>query len=290
VKNQAKAYFYAGLTIAFWSTVATAFKIGLRQLDFLHLLFFSSIFSFFIFFALLVFQGKLAQFASLKIRDYLYSASLGFLNPFLYYLLIFEAYTLLPAQVAQPLNMVWPIVLVFLSVPFLKSRVSGRSYLSLLISFAGVYLISSTGKPFEFHFSSPLGVTLALSSSLVWSLFWIFNLKDQKEESLKLLLNFFFAILYLFIVILLFSDFKMPSYEGLAASLYIGAFEMGFGFFFWLKALQLSHSPDRITNLVYLAPFISLIFIHFIVGETIYFTTLAGLILIVSGIIFQKLR
>ena len=115
-------------------------------------------------------------------------------------------------------------------------------------------------------------------------------MKDERDESLKLLLNFFFAIIYLFLAILLFSNFNLPSLNGIAASLYIGTFEMGFGFYFWLKALQLSESPDKITNLVYLAPFISLIFIHFIVGETIYFTTLAGLILIVSGIIFQKLR
>jgi drug/metabolite transporter (DMT)-like permease len=290
LKNQSKAYIYAGITIAFWSTVATAFKIGLRQLDFLHLLFFSSVFSFIILLAITIFQGKLVQLSSFKIKDYLYSASLGILNPFLYYLLIFQAYTLLPAQVAQPLNMVWPIVLVFLSIPFLKSKVSTRSYLSLLISFAGVYLISTQGKPFEFHIASPLGVTLSLTSAFVWSMFWIFNMKDKREESMKLLLNFFFAIIYLFFTILLFSDFKMPSVGGLIASLYIGAFEMGFGFYFWLKALQLSHSPDKITNLVYLAPFLSLIFIHFIVGETIYFTTLAGLILIVAGIIFQKLR
>jgi drug/metabolite transporter (DMT)-like permease len=290
LKNQSKAYVYAGITIAFWSTVATAFKIGLRHLDFLHLLFFSSFFSLLILFSLTVFQGKLAQIRSFRKEDFFRSALLGLLNPFLYYLLIFKAYTLLPAQVAQPLNMIWPIVLVFLSVPFLKQKVSPRSYLSLLISFAGVYFISSAGKPFEFQFSNPLGISLALTSSLVWSMFWIFNLKDNREESLKLLLNFFFAVIYLFFTILLFSGFTLPSVRGLAASLYIGAFEMGFGFYFWLKALQLSQSPDKISNLVYLAPFLSLIFIHFIVGETIYFTTIVGLILIAFGIIYQKLR
>jgi len=290
LKNQSKAYLYAGITIAFWSTVATAFKIGLRHLDFLHLLFFSSVFSFAIFFAIAFFQGKLIQLKSFNKKDFIYSAALGLLNPFLYYLFIFKAYTLLPAQVAQPLNMIWPIVLVFLSVPLLKSKVNLRSYMSLLISFAGVYLISSTGHPLEFQFSSPGGVLLALTSSIVWSLFWIFNMKDRREESLKLLMNFFFAIVYLCIAILVFSSFKMPSAEGIAASLYIGAFEMGFGFYFWLKALQLSYSPDKISNLVYLAPFLSLIFIHFIVGETIYFTTIAGLILIISGIIYQKIR
>ena len=270
--------------------MATAFKIGLRHLDFLHLLFFSSFFSFIILLGITFFHGKMHEIFTYSKKDFLLSAVLGSLNPFLYYLLIFKAYSLLPAQVAQPLNMIWPIVLVFLSVLFLKRKVSTRSYLALLISFAGVYLISTVGKPFDFNISSPLGVTLCLSSSFVWSMFWIFNMKDKREESLKLLLNFFFAIFYLFISILVFSEFRLPSFAGIAASLYIGAFEMGFGFYFWLKALQLSESPDKITNLVYLAPFLSLIFIHFIVGETIYFTTLAGLILIVTGIIFQKLR
>ena len=290
MKNQSKAYLYAGLTIAFWSTVATAFKIGLRHLDFLHLLFFSSIFSFFFLLGIAYFQGKLKLLVTINKKDLLLCATLGALNPFLYYLLIFKAYTLLPAQVAQPLNMIWPIVLVFLSVPFLKSKVSLRSYAALLISFAGVYFIATAGKPFEFNISSPIGVVLCLSSSLVWSFFWIFNMRSKMDEVLKLLLNFFFAIMYLFLIISIFSDFKTPSVEGILSGIYIGAFEMGFGFYFWLKALQLSESPDKITNLVYLAPFLSLIFIHFIVGETIYITTIAGLFLIVSGIIFQKLR
>ena len=40
----------------------------------------------------------------------------------LYYLILLKAYQLLPAQVAQPLNMIWPVILVFLSVPILKQK------------------------------------------------------------------------------------------------------------------------------------------------------------------------
>ena len=31
MKNQSRAYLYAGLTVLCWSTVATAFKLGLRH-------------------------------------------------------------------------------------------------------------------------------------------------------------------------------------------------------------------------------------------------------------------
>ncbi len=290
MEKQTKAYIYAGVTILFWSTVATAFKIGLRYLDYLHLLFFSAFFSLLILVMITAFQRKLGQIRTFGARQILQSALLGALNPFLYYIFIFKAYSLLPAQVAQPLNMIWPIVLVFLSVLLLKHKVSLRSYLALFISFAGVYLISSQGKPLSFHVDSPAGIILALGSSLIWSSFWIYNIKDKRDEVVKLLLNFFFALLYITIAILMIEGFHRPPLEGILSCMYIGTFEMGLGFYFWLRALQLARSADSISNLVYLAPFGSLILIHFIIGETIYWTTLLGLFLIVGGIIYQKIR
>ncbi|EHR78811.1 permease [Thermococcus litoralis DSM 5473] len=44
----------------------------------------------------------------------------------------------------------------------------------------------------------------------------------------------------------------------------------------------------RKSNLAYLVPFLSLLFIHFLVGEEIAPTTIVGLILIVGGIIIGK--
>jgi drug/metabolite transporter (DMT)-like permease len=44
----------------------------------------------------------------------------------------------------------------------------------------------------------------------------------------------------------------------------------------------------RKSNLAYLVSFLSLLFIHFLVGEEIAPTTIVGLILIVGGIIIGK--
>ena len=82
-------------------------------------------------------------------RELAGSAILGFINPFVYYLILLKAYQLLPAQVAQPLNMIWPIILVFLSVPILGQKIGRKSYIALFISFAGVYSISSQGRLFS---------------------------------------------------------------------------------------------------------------------------------------------
>ena len=77
---------------------------------------------------------------------------------------------------------------------------------------------------------------------------------------------------------------------GIGLAVYSGAFEMGITFLLWIKAMKLSQSNDRISNLVYIAPFISLIFIHFLVGEKIFVTSVIGLSLIVLGIIMEKIR
>jgi len=290
VTDQRKAYLYAGIAIFFWSTVASAFKVGLQHINFIQFLFFASWTSLFILLIINLFQGNLKQLRSIEKKDIAFSALMGALSPFAYYLVLFKAYEILPAQVAQPLNMVWPIVLVFLSVILLKQKISSKSFIALFISFIGVYFISSQGEPGVLAFKEPLGVMLAAGSSLIWSLYWIYNVKKGMNETLQLLLNFFFASVYITLFILIFNDFRNLDMTGITLAVYAGIFEMGITFILWIKAMKLTASNDKISNLVYIAPFRSLVFIHYFVGETIYVTSLIGLSLIVVGILIEKLR
>ena len=286
--NNQKATFYALITILFWTTVPIAFKIGLKSFDPAQLIFVACIITLLILLVILIITRKFKILKSLSIKNILYSALLGFLNPFLYYIIVFKAYSLLPAQVAQPINMIWPIVLVLLSVPLLKQKVSWKSLIALFISFTGVFLISTQGEFTNMGKSNPLGIALGLVSAFVWSLFWIFNVKNKVDEIIKLFLNFIFGTIFLLIYIPLFSELKFSWNESLIAGLYIGTFEIGISFVLWLKALSLTSNNARIANLIYIAPFISLIFIHFILGEQIFITTILGIIFIISGIVFQQ--
>lgn len=290
MKDREKAYVYAGLTILFWGTSASAFKIGLQYLDYFQLLFIATITTLVFLFFILIYQKKLRLLKVLSVKDYLHSIVLGFLNPFLYYIVLFIAYSLLPAQVAQPLNFVWPITLVVLSVPILKQKLSLKSIFALLLSFIGVVLISSEGNITSIKFSSPTGVFLALGSSVIWALFWLYNVKDKRDEIVKLFLNFLFASVFITIITTIFSEIKQISLQGLLGGIYIGLFEMGITFVIWLKALKLAGRTDKIGNLIYLTPFCSLVFISIILGEKIFITTLFGLILIVTGILVQQLK
>ena len=288
MERQKQAYVYAAAAVLFWSTMASAFKVSLRYLDFLGLLFYSSITSVLILFLILLIQNKLRLFKGYSGKDYLRSVMLGFLNPFLYYVVLFKAYSLLPAQEAQPLNYTWSIVLVLLSIPILKQRIGFKSVLAILISYFGVLVISTRGDLLGLTLSDPTGVTLALGSSVIWALFWIYNVKDKRDDVAKLFLNSLFGFASISIALLIVSKRPMLDIRGLAGATYVGFFEMGITFVLWLRALRLSRTTAQVSNLIYLSPFVSLVLIHLIVGETIMLSTITGLVFIVAGIVLQR--
>ena len=129
---------------------------------------------------------------------------------------------------------------------------------------------------------------LALVSSVIWSLYWILNVRDKRDEIVKLFMNFLFGFIFLAVTVALFSTFRIETGTGFYAAIYIGIFEAGITYVFWLKAMTLSTNNAKIGNVVFLSPFISLIFIHFVLKETIFITTFIGLIFIVAGILVQQ--
>jgi drug/metabolite transporter (DMT)-like permease len=286
--KQKEAYLYAAAAVLLWSTAASAFKISLRYVDVLCLLFYSAIVSTVVLFCCLLFQKKVGLFVKLSRRDYLHSALLGFLNPLLYYVVLFKAYSLLPAQQAQPLNFVWPITLVLLSIPLLKQKIKPRGVIAVVISFFGVFVISTRGDIFGLRFTSPTGVILAVGSSVIWAVFWIYNVKDKRDEVVKLFLNFAFGSVFIFFAMLLFAKVEVPGLYGMLGAVYVGLFEMGITFLSWLKALKLSKTTAHVANLIYLVPFLSLVVIYFVVGEKILVSTIIGVLFIVGGIVLQN--
>ena len=288
MKQSSKAQLYALCAVVLWSTVATAFKLGLQTLSPLYLILTASVFSLLTFLVVILIQGKLKELFAVSISGLGKSALLGALNPFGYYLILFQAYSLLPAQVAQPLNMIWPVTLALLSAPLLKQRITVRNIVAILISFVGVVFISSQGSLSGMGNTNPTGALLAVGSSIIWALFWILSVLDKRDEIFKLFWNFAFGLIYLILTAFFFTDFSRPDMKGLPAAIYVGLFELGITYILWMKAMQLSENNAKTGNLIFLSPFLSLVFIHFILDETIFYTTFIGLAFIISGIWYQQ--
>lgn len=288
MQQQTRAYIYAGLAVLLWSTVASAFKLSLRWLDPLQLLLWANLVSVLVLFSVLAAQRRIHKLAGYGRRDLLRLAGLGVLNPFLYYIVLFQAYDLLPAQQAQPLNYTWAITLALLSVPLLGQRIGAKSFAALIVSYVGVVVIATEGRPFALEFVSLTGVLLALGSTVIWALYWIYNTRDTGDPVAGLFVGFCFSLPLITVATALFSDLSLPPWQGVAGAAYVGAFEMGLAFVFWLHALKLSDTTAKVGNLIFLSPFLSLVFIHFLVGETILPATLFGLVFIVAGNVLQQ--
>jgi drug/metabolite transporter (DMT)-like permease len=214
---------------------------------------------------------------------------MGLMNPVVYYLILFKAYSILPAQVAQPLNMIWPIVLVLVSIPLLRQKISWRSLGAMILSFSGVVVVSWQGGTAANDPENRLGIVLALSTSVIWAFYFLYNAKDRKDPVIRLLLNFMFASLYLVLGGMIRGTMLPVSIEGWGAAIYVGIFEMGVTFVLWVLALQAAPTTDRISNLVFLAPFINLGIVRVVLKEEIFGSTIIGIILLVAGILIQNL-
>ncbi len=288
--NERQATLYGLGAVLLWSTVATAFKLTLRYLSPSELVLFSSAFSTLLLGSILLIQGKFKLILQCSRSEYLLSIILGLLSPFLYYLVLFNAYDRLPAQQAQPLNYTWAITLSLLAVPLLKQKIGWQHWLALLLSYCGVVIISTKGDPFSLQVTDSFGVALALFSTVIWALYWIYNTRDHRDPVVGLFLNFLFGFPFILGYYLLTTEIRLPELSGLLGAVYIGSFEMGVCFVLWLLALKKTANAARISNLIFISPFLSLVFIYFLLGEEILPATLVGLVLIVAGLLCQQLK
>ncbi len=167
MKKQTKAYLFAFITIGLWSTIASASKLTLRHLTPAEVLLYASGVSTAVLFIIVIAQDKFKKIASLSGREWLTSIGFGLINPFAYYLVLFKAYDLLPAQQAQIINYTWAITLSLLSIPLLGQRVAGRQWLAIFVSYIGVLVIATKGDLLALRFENPSGVGLALFSTVL---------------------------------------------------------------------------------------------------------------------------
>lgn len=288
---QTKALTMSGFVLFFWATAATAFKIALGGISFFELLLIASVTTLIISAAELSFSRKWGKAASVLYDKRLLTKYLlqGLLNPFLYYLVLLKAYSLLPAQIAQPLNYSWQIVLILMISLLFKQKLGLMRFVGVLVSFAGIIILSLNNGAAESGHLSILGILLALGSAFIWATYWISKINVKEDSSLSLFFNFLSGTIFL-LLLTIFIPVKIPEFKYLFAGIYVGTFEMGVTFILWGRALSISTNPIAITQLTYLSPVLSLILIAVVLKEQVGIMTIAGFILIIGGIVIANLK
>jgi drug/metabolite transporter (DMT)-like permease len=282
------AYFWALSAVLLWSTVATAFKIALDFISPFELVLYATTSSAIALLLTCFVQNKFHLCKlELQKRPWFYVLLAG-LNPISYYVVLFSAYSLLPGSQAQPINYTWAISLTLLSAVFLKRPIRLKDGIACVLGYLGVLVIATHGNLLAFEFDSALGVTLALFSTFLWSIYWIVNARNRADSTVSLTLSFCIATLLLWMFGFSYVEPVKLTPVAIGAVVYIGLFEMGITFLFWSKAMKLATNTSVIANLIFLSPFISLALLHFIRGEVIYSSTLVGLTIIVGALLYQQ--
>lgn len=290
MKDQKKAYLFGLGAVACWSTVATAFKLSLNYFSPTQLLLVATGSSILVLLGLLARQGKLPLLGTyLRARPGFYLL-LGLLNPALYYLILFQAYDRLPAQQAQTLNYTWAITLTLLAVPFLGQKIRRQDWGAIVLGYLGAMVIATRGDLLSLDFEDPIGVALALISTLIWASYWILNTRNQGDPVVALTLSFMLALPVIVLATAVWSDFRLTAWQGWVGAIYVGLFEMGFAFVMWLMAMRHAENTARISNLIFISPFASLLLLRLLVGEEIYTATLVGLVMIVAALLVQQIK
>ncbi|MCJ2378544.1 DMT family transporter [Vibrio sp. ZSDZ34] len=289
--NERNALLFGLAAVLLWSTVATAFKLTLAEFTPAQMVAAASLASTLALIAVCAYQGTLSQLANTFTSNPWYYVVLGLINPFAYYLILFKAYDLLPASQAQPINYSWAITLTLMAAVFLKQKIRPQDWFACALGYFGVVVIATKGDVLALQFDSPLGVGLALLSTLLWAGYWILNTKNTADPVVGVLLGFLVALPFAFgVAFYEGAAWSTISLKGWLAVGYVGLFEMGITFVLWLSALKLTQNTARISNLIFASPFISLMLLAYVIGEEIHPSTLAGLVLIVIGLIVQQIK
>jgi uncharacterized membrane protein len=182
MKDDKKAILYVSITVLSWSTVASAFKLALSGLTYYELLLIASITALIAFAIILTFRKRWFLLRSVSRRQWRMFAIAGTLNPAMYYLVLFKSYELLPAQIAQPINYMWPVVLSLMLAVFARQRIPAVKFVGMAISLAGVAVISIGPGQLTGTNLSALGIALGIGSAFVWATYWLINRMNAETD------------------------------------------------------------------------------------------------------------
>lgn len=286
--SESRGLLFGLAAVILWSTVATAFKLALNAWPLHGVLWLSATVSLLLFTLILVHKGALWGSFRILRRYWKRALLLGLLNPVIYYFTLFAAYDQLSAQIAQPINYTWAFVLSLMAALWHKAPVRWRDWQGMALGYLGVVvLVMGARGTLEV---TALGVGLAILSTLFWASYWAIGMKDRRPSLVAMFHHFLLAWPLLTVIMLWRGHDFLFEPTGWGPALYIGLFEMGLAFLLWMMALKLVTNTARVANLIFVAPFLSLIWVSWILGEPIVITTPIGLVFILAGQWWQHRR
>ncbi len=284
-----KAYIYALSATLLWGSTAAVVKLLLKNLNSLQILLFASFFASLSLFIIVLIQKKISIIKSYGLKDYWRFIYMGFVGVFIYYLFLYIAISYLKAQEAFVINYLWPIMIVLFAIPILGEKFTYKKILAVIFSFIGVIIIATQGNLQQLHFEKPIGVIFAIIAAMSYGLFSVLGKRQNYDKTTSMFFYYLFTFIFTLIAVTSFSF--IPKIEGMQilGLIWTGIFTSGGAFLLWFLALKYGDTA-KIANIAFLTPFFSLVYIYFLLHETILISSIIGLLFIFVGIFIQNYK
>jgi drug/metabolite transporter (DMT)-like permease len=236
-------------------------------------------------------RGGTGSFRRFTSREVLIMLAMGFAGIFPYNSLYYFGLSLAPAQAGSVniANYLWPLWTVLLAVPVLKEPMTWRRLAGVLLAFAGVYLLISGGRLLPFASEGALGYLSAGSGAFFWGLFSVLTKRFRFEALPAMAVYSAGALIGFTGVSLILGGLRWPSPAGWVMLLLLGGAVNGLAYVLWTLALR--HDETAwVSSLIYLVPFVALVYLFVFQGRPIRPLQLACLSLVVSGALLNRLR
>ena len=281
-----KQYIYAGFAILCWSTIATISKLLLGSLDSMQITFISSCFAFLFLLVMNIIKGNMKLFKNYKMLDYLKMSGIGILGIFIYHLLLYMGIDRMDASQAFIINYLWPIMSVVSACIILKEKMTVRKTIAILLSFAGVIIVTANGNLLAIGKETLAGALCCVIAAISYGLFSALNKRVDYDKYFSMMVFYFAAmVIGLVYMIITKESFRLDFVQTIGLA-WMGIFTNAIAFTFWAIAIKTGDTA-KISNLAYITPFLSLVWTTLILREPFSINSLIGLGVIVVGIFIQ---
>lgn len=285
------AIVYALLCVLAWSCIPVAAKLSQdgNALDSYQLLFWSNLLS-----CLVVAPFALRRQsirAMTRVKALAFSALLGALGCFFYYLCLYYGYAHANSVDVLITQYTWPAIMAILGIILLREHLTRAKILGITLGFIAAIIVISKGNFTQLSLQNPSVLLVVLLGSIGFALFSVLSKKDRAfPPSTSVFLYFAFATLFSLIALLWQSELAFPPQSTLAPLLINGAFINGLSYLLWIRALSMADA-SKIAPLVYFAPVLSVIWLVIIFREPFYPAYAVGIALtVISGLIIGRAK
>ena len=281
-----KEYLLAGISILSWASTAAVGTLMMDSLSELAVVFYNSLAATVFLLAVSAVTGRLRLLRTLRPKTICLLSALGLLGMFLMSVFFYYGLARLEAQQAYIINYLWPILIVFFSWLILKQPMTARTCAALLLSFFGVIIVATEGSLTDLAGIDLSGVVACLLGACCYALFSVLNMRVQCDKFVAMLVYYAATTVVSLLCLLVQGSVPVLTAAQWGGTIWLGMVTNGLAYTTWALAMDRGDTA-KLSNLAYLTPFLSLVYIFFLLHEPIRLSSYVGLVFILSGVLLQ---